>query len=173
VQTLRAAEEGNSYPTRRHTGDTTPYFTGYDNRRLFGWDQYFEGILQLHFEWEPKYVRNSLRLFLQSMEHNGYIPRTLPRIWWGEFHAQPFLAQQAALLLHHGYHPIPENGAHLFYNMKRYLLFWLDDMDLRGEGLSVWDHAGHTGMDNHYERAGYFHDSFCEGVDLNSYLVRE
>ena len=28
-------------------------------------------------------------------------------------------------------------------------------------------------MDNQHERAGYWYDSFCCGVDLNSYLVRE
>jgi hypothetical protein len=33
--------------------------------------------------------------------------------------------------------------------------------------------APHTGMDNQHERVGYWLDRFCEGVDLNSYLVRE
>lgn len=28
-------------------------------------------------------------------------------------------------------------------------------------------------MDNQHERAGWWYDSFCEGVDLNAFLVRE
>ncbi|MEI6423633.1 MAG: trehalase family glycosidase, partial [Lentisphaerota bacterium] len=53
--------------------------------------------------------------------------------------------------------------------------YWLVDLDVRGAGLSVWQDAEHTGMDNHYERAGRWTGKigFCEGVDLNCYLVRE
>jgi hypothetical protein len=40
-------------------------------------------------------------------------------------------------------------------------------------GLSEWMSAPHTGMDNQHERAGFWHDRNCEGVDLNCYLVRE
>lgn len=149
-----------------------PYFTGYDCGRLYGWDQYFEGIVQLHMRWPATYLRNSLKLFLNAIDRDGYIPRTLPRIWWGEFHAQPFLAQQAVLLLRMG-DDLSWMQWQAFYALKHYLLHWLNKRDVRGQGLSVWDHAGHTGMDNHVERAGDFHDAYCEGVDLNAYLVRE
>jgi len=33
--------------------------------------------------------------------------------------------------------------------------------------------APHTGMDNQHERAGFWLDRFCEGVNLNCTLVRE
>jgi neutral trehalase len=152
--------------------ETLPFFTGYESGRLFGWDQYFEGILQLYAGWDTRYLRNSLMLFLRHIDRTGYIPRTLPDVWWGRFHAQPFLAQQALLLLRAG---DPLEGFHpeSYFRLKHYLLHWLRDMDVRGEGLAVWDHSGHSGMDNQYERGGTFHDRFCEGVDLNAYLVRE
>ena len=57
--------------------------------------------------------------------------------------------------------------------MKRYLEYWLKDMDSGDSGLSEWMSAPHTGMDNQHERAGHWRDRFCKGVDLNSYLVRE
>ena len=60
-----------------------------------------------------------------------------------------------------------------YERMCRYLEKWWTGLDRRGGGLSVWRNAGHTGMDNHYERAGRDDASFCEGVDLNAYLVRE
>lgn len=152
--------------------DNRPFFTGYDNGRLFGWDQYFEGILQIYAGWELTYLRNSLKLFLERVNERGFIPRTLPVVWWGMVQAQPFLAQQAVLLWRAGddlHWFFPE----YFYNCKRYLMHWLREMDIRGEGLSVCDHSGHCGIDNQYERAGTFYDAYAESVDLNSYLVRE
>jgi putative isomerase len=152
--------------------ENLPFFTGYESGRLFGWDQYFEGLLQLYAGWDTRYLRNSLILFLRHIDRDGYIPRTLPDVWWGRFHAQPFLAQQALLLLRAG---DPLEGFHpeYYFRLKAYLLHWLRAGDVRGEGLAVWDHSGHSGMDNQYERAGTFHDAYCEGVDLNAYLVRE
>ena len=46
-------------------------------------------------------------------------------------------------------------------------------MDINKNGLSEWMSAPHTGMDDQHERAGYWGDRQCEGVDLNCYLVRE
>lgn len=46
-------------------------------------------------------------------------------------------------------------------------------MDVNKNGLSEWMSAPHTGMDNQHERAGMWLDRCSEGVDLNSYLVRE
>lgn len=169
------AETRNPDPLHTRLNDRTddrPYFTGYDNARLFGWDQYFEGILQIYCGWELTYLQNSLKMFLDRVDRNGFIPRTLPLVWWGMCHAQPFLAQQALLLKNAG-DDLAWFWPEYYFNMKKYLLYWECRLDVRGEGLSVWDNAGHTGMDNHYERAGTFHDAFCEGVDLNSYLVRE
>ncbi len=152
--------------------DDRPYYTGYDYARLYGWDQYFEGILQIYCKWELTYLQNSLKMFLERADKDGFIPRCLPLVWWGMCHAQPFLAQQALLLKKAG-DDLQWMWPEYYFNMKKYLLYWERRLDVRGCGLSIWDHAGHSGMDNHYERAGTFHDAFCEGVDLNSYLVRE
>jgi neutral trehalase len=57
--------------------------------------------------------------------------------------------------------------------LKKYLDYWLVDMDINKNGLSEWMSAPHTGMDNQHERAGFWLDRGCEGVDLNSYLVKE
>ncbi len=46
-------------------------------------------------------------------------------------------------------------------------------MDINKNGLSEWMSGPHTGMDNQHERAGFWRDRNCEGVDLNSYLVKE
>ncbi len=157
-----------------NTGEirTVQCYTGYAGGRLYGWDQYFETILQLHLGWSTDLSRAGLCLFLDQADRTGYIPRTLPRIWWGEFHQQPFLCQTALLLLRAG-DPMDWLFPQRYYTLKHYLLRWLVNEDRRGAGLSTWDHSGHSGMDNQYERAGTFHDAFCEGVDLNAYLVRE
>lgn len=173
IRQLSDAKEtvtGKRIPNRYR--EDLPFFTGYECGRLYGWDQYFEGILQCYAGWDLTYIQNSLKLFLNQTDKEGYIPRTLPEVWWGQFHAQPFLAQQAVLLLRNG-DDLAWFSPEYFYRLKHYLMYWLRNLDVRGAGLSVWDHAGHTGMDNQYERAGTFHDAFCEGVDLNSYLVRE
>jgi hypothetical protein len=149
-----------------------PFFTGSDTGRLCSGALYYESILQLHAGWNTDYPRNALLLFLQRIQRDGFIPGTLPTTWQGDFHAAPFLAQLALLLLRAG---DPLEGFHpdLYFKLKHYLLHWLRDRDVRGEGLAVWDHAGHSGMDNLVERAGAYHDAFCEGIDLNAFLVRE
>ena len=172
VRMLASARDPDEWATRFPKDLDERPFTGYPEGRLYGWDQYFEAILQIYAGWELTYIQNSLKIVLERVERDGFVPRTFPRVWWGMFHAQPFLAQQALLLLRAGdglewFYP------EYFYLLKKYLLYWLRDLDVRGQGLSVWDHAGHTGMDNQYERAGVFHDAYCEGVDLNCYLIRE
>lgn len=173
IRTLDQATNPQEWKSRlEEKPDPRPFFTGYEYGRLYGWDQYFEGILQVYAGWELTYIRHSLQMFLDRTGRDGFVPRTLPLVWWGMFHQQPFLAQQALLLQHAGDDMMwfyPE----YYYHLKAYLLHWLRDLDVRGEGLSVWDHAGHSGMDNHYERAGTFRDAYGEGVDVNAYLVRE
>jgi hypothetical protein len=152
--------------------DTRPYYTGYPSGVMFAWDQYFEAILQWHAGCSAERARNGLCLFLESVDHEGFVPRTIPRRWWSQFQAQPFLCNLALLILRW------ENDAawlypEYYFRLKQYLFRWLNVCSPRGRQLSVWDHAGQTGMDNQYERAGHFHDAYCEGVDLNAYLVRE
>lgn len=166
--TLFAADGSN----RAYWGDDRPYYTGYPSGLLFAWDLYFESILQWHAGFGAAWARNGLSLFLESIDHDGFVPRTIPRRWWSLFQAQPFLCQTALLILRWEDDPawlFPAN----YFRLKHYLFRWLRALAPRHGHLSVWDHAGQTGMDNQIERAGYFHDAFCEGVDLNCYLVRE
>ncbi|MHB0935696.1 MAG: MGH1-like glycoside hydrolase domain-containing protein [Armatimonadota bacterium] len=172
AETQQGMRDAGDYVSAAVMTDTRPYFTGYDYGRLFDWDQYFEAILQLYAGWDTGYIRNALCIFLDSITLSGHIRRTLPPVWWGEDMVKPFLAQMAVLLARAGddlewFYP------EYYYKLKHYLLHWLLKHDVRGEGLNVWDSAGHTGMDNQFERAGYMHDAYCEGVDLNAYLVRE
>lgn len=150
------------------------YFTGYSYRTLYDWDQYFESIIQLYMGWPATYMKNGVQIFLDNQREDGFIVRSVPG---NEFHdnehVKPFLAQ-IALLVYDEYGDKelilkPENMRRL----KKYLDYWLVDMDSNGNGLSEWMSAPHTGMDNQLERAGLWLERVSEGVDLNSYLVRE
>lgn len=157
-----------------------PFFTGYEGGELWDWDQYFEAIVLLYAGYPSDFIRNSIKIFLGRQKADGLIERAVPP-GGGEpnikhrTHLKPFLAQQLLLCLNAdgSLEWLRSEGG--YGKVKKYLDYWLVKMDLRGAGLSVWTEAGHTGMDNHYERAGTWdgEHSFCEGVDLNSYLVRE
>jgi hypothetical protein len=158
--------------TDADTGRT--YFTGYQYRTLYDWDQYFEAIVQAYMGWGSEYIRNGVTIFLDHQREDGFIARSVPD---GPYHARehvkPFLAQ-IALLVSDVYGELDwlsEND--YFGRMQRYLDYWLVAMDSTGIGLSEWMSAPHTGMDNQHERAGYWQDRISVGVDLNSYLVRE
>jgi putative isomerase len=157
--------EDNSAPDK-------PYFTGYSYGRLYDWDQYFEAILQLYGGFEHTYIRNAIILFLENQAPDGHVVRSLPKAFWFRDMVKPFLAQMTLLLVKAG-DDLAWFTPELFWRMKCYLQHWLYEHDVRKAGLSVWDNSGSTGMDNQHERAGSFFDNYCEGVDLNSYLVRE
>ena len=159
-----------------------PYFSGYSYGTLYDWDAYFESIVWLYAGFPADYVRHAVQLFLARQQENGLIHRTVPP--GGEtsyvkhqVHAKPFLAQTTLLIRSaEGAGGLDWLGDdHGYERLKKYLDYWLFALDVRGAGLSIWQEAEHTGMDNHYERAGDWHgvNRFCEGVDLNSYLVRE
>jgi putative isomerase len=151
------------------------YYTGYEYDTLYDWDQYFEGVVQLYAGFPCTYIENGVRIILSIQEEDGFISR----IWTpgGRRSTEmfkPFLAQQIVLC----YQRTPDLAwltPDLYTRLKKYLNYWLVNLDRRGAGLSIWKNAGHTGMDNQHERAGgrSFPESFCEGVDLNAYLVVE
>lgn len=162
-----------------------PYYTGYEQGTLYDWDQYFEAILQVYAGYPCDYIKNGVRIFLSTQKDDGFIARSASPAQWAGFNfkhldmVKPFLAQNVVLcyqqertldwLVHDD----------LYDKLVKYIDCWTGKYGRRGEGLSVWRHAGHTGMDNHYERAGEIDKSvgneplYCEGVDLNSYLVRD
>src|SRR5690554_7158312 len=39
------------------------YFTGYNYKTLYDWDQYFEAIVQIYMGWPSDYIKNGVLLF--------------------------------------------------------------------------------------------------------------
>jgi putative isomerase len=151
-----------------------PYFTGYSYRTLYDWDQYFESIVQIYMGWSSDYIRNGVTIFLDHQQPSGMISRSVPSNEYHDpEHVKPFLSQMALLVAQN----YGETGWLLndryFPRLQRYLDYWLTEMDMDGNGLAEWMSAPHTGMDNQHERAGWWLDRFCEGTDLNCYIVRE
>ncbi len=164
----------------RSYSPSRPYFTGYPYGTLYDWDQYFEGLSLFYAGWPGDYLKNGIKVFLSRQEVNGFIARSVPEgggptYFKHRTHVKPFLAQECLLCLHAEGSLAWLRHEDRYTRLKKYLRHWLEDLDVRGAGLSVWREAEHTGMDNHYERAGQWgqEESFCEGVDLNCYLVRE
>ena len=150
------------------------YFTGYSYKTLYDWDQYFEAIVQIYMGWPPDYIFNAVRIFLDHQLPSGHIVRSVPgNEWHDPEHVKPFLCQ--ILNLGRDCYGEPEWIAEPEYyaRLKRYIDYWLVEMDTTQSGLSEWMSAPHTGMDNQHERAGWWKDRFSKGVDLNCYLVRE
>jgi putative isomerase len=150
------------------------YFTGYEYKTLYDWDQYFESIVQLYLGWDTSLIKNGVTIFLDNQQDNGFIWRSVPRCpgGQGDEHVKPFLAQIVMLVYKHEKN-LDWIGHNYYERLKKYLIYWLDAKDENKNNLSIWDSAPHTGMDNQHERAGYWYDCFCEGVDLNCYIVRD
>ena len=156
-------------------GTGKQYYTGYQYATLYDWDQYFETIVQLYLGWDTTYARNGVEIFLDIQKENGHIQRSSKggKDQLSE-HVKPFLAQISLLIYNRDGNAdfLKENKFHYYNRMKKYLLYWLENPK-NYKGLAFWDSAPHSGMDNQHDRAGYWHDSFGCGVDLNCYLVRE
>jgi hypothetical protein len=178
LQALRAQLQAEEALMRRgiFTDSDTgrAYFTGYSYKTLYDWDQYFESIVEIYMGWDSTYLQNGVTIFLDHQQESGLISRSVPSNRYHDpEHVKPFLAQIAWLVVRYfGEHAWVTND-HYLPRLRRYLQYWLEDMDGNRNGLSEWMSAPHTGMDNQHERAGFWLDRFSEGVDLNCYLVRE
>ena len=151
-----------------------PYFTGYSYKTLYDWDQYFESIVQIYMGWPSTYMKNGVLLFLQHQKKSGFIPRSVPsNPLHDSEHVKPFLSQISLMICREYGETDWILNDETFFKLKKYLDYWLVDMDVNKNGLSEWMSAPHTGMDNQHERAGMWLDRCSEGVNLNSYLVRE
>lgn len=144
--------------------------SGYAYTEFYDWDLYFENIY-LSYYGITKFCRTNVEAFLDQQLECGFVPRTLfyPRM---RQHFKPFLAQICVL-------GSRQTGSWLwlkekyFYKLEKYLDYWQWFCDFDKNGLSVWDSADHSGMDNQVLRAGVMDSMTAEGVDLNSYLYRE
>ncbi len=172
------------------------YFTGYSYKTLYDWDQYFEAIVQIYMGWPSELIKNAVTIFLDHQQPSGLISRSVPsNPFHDPEHAKPFLCQIALLVsVNYGEHAWVTDP-HYYDRLKKYLDYWLKDMDPDGNGLAEWVSGPHTGMDNQVERAGFNHKNWegcerhsipapsgllekeklpvSEGVDLNCYLYRE
>lgn len=144
--------------------------TGYSYGEFYDWDLYFETIYLSHFG-VATYCRTNVEAFLDRQLNCGFVARTLidPRM---RQHFKPFLAQTALL-------GSKQFGSFLWLKGKyydrlaKYIDYWRWFCDFDNNGLSVWDSADHSGMDNQVLRAGPLNTMTVEGVDLNCYIVRE
>jgi putative isomerase len=148
------------------------YFTGYDYRTLYDWDQYFESIVQIYMSKPSTYIINGVTIFLDHQQKDGLIIRSVPTDRRRNEHIKPFLCQ-IALLVFNNYNETAWLHDMYFERLQKYLDYWLIQMDGDQNGLSEWMSAPHSGMDNQHERTGWWYDRKSEGVDLNCYLVKE
>jgi putative isomerase len=152
------------------------YFTGYSYGTIFDWDSYFETLVQLYMGMGAEKSETAVLMFLNRQQPSGFIPRDIPTSsaypQEGEEHAKPFLAQIALLdsIVSGSNAWLDDNH---FRRIGRAIDYWLNEMDSNHDGLSEWMSGPHSGMDTQRERAGLWGARISEGVDLNSYLVRE
>jgi hypothetical protein len=158
--------------TERDTGKE--YFTGYSYKTLYDWDQYFEAVVQLYLGWGTRYIQNAVTIFLDHQEGTGFIVRCIhPGLEEERSEmVKPFLAQNALLVYKHD-RDLSWLTDDYYRRMQRYLEYWLTEKDEDGDGLSTWDSAPHSGMDDQIERIGAWKSYSCSGVDLNAFLARE
>lgn len=153
-------------PYRNHAD----LITGYSYGEFYDWDLYFENIYMSYFG-QSRYCRTNLEAFLDRQIECGFISRSLIQSRDRQ-HFKPFLAQIALLgALQMG--RFDWLSGKYYERLKKYLDYWFWYCDFDNNGLSVWDSADHSGMDNQDSRAGDIFAMTTEGVDLNSYLVRE
>lgn len=171
-------------PTGRLKNEATglEFLTGYDYQCLYDWDQYFEAIAWFYTGISEEYAINTIRIFLSIQRDDGFIPRCVrvsaPNELGATYsneqteHVKPFLAQITELV-------VSCSGRtewitdEIFAGLEKYLEYWLVGQDQHDIGLSVWQSAPHSGMDNQVERAGWWHEAFGAGVDCNAFVVRD
>jgi putative isomerase len=144
--------------------------TGYSYGEFYDWDLYFENIYMSYYG-ISRYCRTNLEEFLNRQLACGFVARTLVNPRWRQ-HFKPFLAQTALLGCQQtgDYRWLKDK---VYHRLQHYLDYWFWYSDFDHNGLSVWDSADHSGMDNQTSRAGELSTMAVEGVDLNCYLVRE
>jgi len=144
--------------------------TGYYQREVYDWDTYFENLF-LSYLGVYKYCRSAVEAFLDRQEESGFVPRTIQEPRWRQ-HFKPFLAQTALLGSRQSGNFHWLQGKY-YLRLKKYLEYWTWHCDADKNGLSFWDSADHSGMDNQSLRCGHIGVMEYEGVDLNCYLIRE
>ena len=151
------------------------YFTGYHNTTLYDWDQFFEGIVQLYAGCPTLHMQNAVKVYLFNQQDNGFTKRAIMNGYSGEEDyemVKPFLSNVTLLCLKKDGN-LDWLDEELFLKLEKSLDYWLFERDPNKNRLSRWRSSVETGMDDQHERGGVWRSDYCEGVDLNSYLVRE
>ena len=156
----------------KYFSDAGELLTGYAYGEFYDWDLYFENIYLSYFG-VANYCRTNLETFLDRQLPCGFVSRTLNIVHSRPTdHFKPFLAQTAVL-------GSKQTGdykwlAGRYYDrLKKYMDYWTWFKDYDKNGLSVWQGAGHSGMDNQWSRCGEDDAQTNEGVDLNCYILME
>ena len=144
--------------------------TGYSYGEFYDWDLYYENLYLSHFG-IARYCRTNFEAFLDRQLECGFVARTMMEQRMRQ-HFKPFLAQ-IAVLGSRQFGRFEWLKDRYYQRLIKYLDYWCWFCDFDKNGLSVWDSADHSGMDNQDLRAGHIYSMTIEGVDLNSYLVRE
>ena len=118
-----------------------------------------------------QFSRNNIELFLDRQHPSGFVSRTVrePR---QRQPFKPFLAQTALLTARQKQDFRWLKGKY-YDRLKKFLEYWFWYCDADKNGLCFWDGSDASGMDNQERRLGHHDVMEYEGVDLNSYLVRE
>lgn len=155
------------------------YFTGYSYATLYDWDQYFEGLIQLYMGWGTVYLQNTVKIFLDYQEENGFTKRAInnsPLVGIASEEdyemVKPFLSQITLLCLEYDGNLVWLEDEY-YDKLKKSLDYWLFERDTNKNHLSRWRSSIETGMDNQHERGGTWRSDYDEGVDLNTYLYLE
>ena len=152
--------------------DAGELLTGYAYGEFYDWDLYFENIYLSYFG-ISNYCRTNLEKFLDNQLPCGFVERTLNIVHHRPTdHFKPFLAQTALLGSKQTDNYIWLEGRY-YDRLVKYLDYWTWFKDYDKNGLSVWQGAGHSGMDNQWSRCGDDDAQICEGVDLNTYILME
>ncbi len=152
--------------------DAGELLTGYGYGEFYDWDLYFENLYLSYFG-VSKFCRTNLEAFLDQQHPDGFVERTLNIVHHRPTdHFKPFLAQTALL-------GSKQTGSYkwligrYYQRLKKYVDHWTWFKDHDKNGLSVWQGAGHSGMDNQWSRCGEDDAQNVEGVDLNCYIYME
>lgn len=155
------------------------FFTGYAYKTLYDWDQFFEGLIQLYMGWGTQYLQNTVKIFLEYQEENGFTKRAInnsPLVGIASEEdyemVKPFLSQITLLCLEYDGNLSWLEDVY-YEKLKKSLDYWLYARDENHNNLSRWRSSIETGMDNQHERGGVWRSDYDEGVDLNTYLYRE
>ncbi len=169
---------------RRHEQSGYYYYTSYVD--LYDWELYFDTIALAYVGGEEIAIQG-LRLFCEAQKTDGFIsrrilqkplPEKIPdlhrRIFAEEQleHCKPFLFQ-TSLIISRTRGNVNWLRREDYDALKKYLDHWLSCWDRNSNGLCEWSSAPHSGSDTQLERIGPWRSRYCEGVDLNCFIVYE